>query len=256
MQAELDSAETTHAHGASIRSKAFVRAFYESQCRFFARELESAPPGPRLEIGSGGSLLRSFVPALLTSDIVSLRDIDLVFSAASIPVRDATLSAIVLQNVFHHLEEPRDFLGDVNRCLRPGGKLVMVEPANTGFARFMYQHFHHEPFDPEQPGWSLPPQYRGGRLSGANAAIPWIVFTRDRRRFEREFPGLAIRRQEFVSPFLYLLGGGVSRPQLLPSMMVPLVQAAEAITAPLNRFLGLFVRIVVERTDPSPSDPA
>jgi SAM-dependent methyltransferase len=247
MPTEIDSEAATYAHAESIRNKAFVRSFYESQCRFFARQLAGVPPGCRLELGSGGSLLKSFVPELLTSDVVPLRGVDLVFSALNMPVRNAALSAIVLQNVFHHLEEPQHFLDEADRCLRPGGKLVMVEPANTPFARFIYQNFHPEPFDPDQPDWSLPHEYRTGRLSGANGAIAWIVFTRDRGQFENRFPRLAVTGLEFVSPFLYLLGGGVSRPQMLPGVLLPVIRAVETVTAPLNRFLGLFVRIVVEK---------
>jgi hypothetical protein len=39
--------------------------------------------------------------------------------------------------------------------------------------------------NPDAADWSFPAV---GPLSGANGALPWILFERDRARFEREFP--------------------------------------------------------------------
>ena len=81
----------------------------------------------------------------------------------------------------------------------------MVEPWVTFWSRFVYGRLHHEPFHPESVSWSFP---SSGPLSGANIAIPWIVFSRDRTQFEKEYPELQI---EQVRPFLqgrYLLSGG------------------------------------------------
>ncbi|MBK8443443.1 MAG: hypothetical protein IPL35_08515 [Sphingobacteriales bacterium] len=52
----------------------------------------------------------------------------------------------------------------------------MSEPANTAWGRFFYQNFHHEPFQPEAASWEIPST---GPLSGANGALPWIIFKRD-----------------------------------------------------------------------------
>ena len=39
------------------------------------------------------------------------------------------------------------FLVELERCLKPGGKIVMIEPANTRFSRLIFRRFHHEMFE-------------------------------------------------------------------------------------------------------------
>ena len=55
-----------------------------------------------------------------------------------------------------------------------------------------------------------------GPLSGANGALPWMVFVRDRAEFEREFPELEVARIEPFLAFRYLVSGGVSMRSLMP----------------------------------------
>ena len=61
----------------------------------------------------------------------------------------------------------------------------------TRWSRWIYGRFHHEPFDPQRADWEFP---LSGPLSGANGALPWIIFQRDREQFEREWaPELHVR---------------------------------------------------------------
>ena len=69
------------------------------------------------------------------------------------------------------------------------------------------RNLHHEPFDPDCPQWELP---KGGPMSMANSALPWVVFERDRQRFEILFPEWRIEKIQLQAPFRYLLSGGVA----------------------------------------------
>ena len=73
--------------------------------------------------------------------------------------------------------------------------------------------------------WTFP---ESGPLSGANVALPWIVFERDRVTFESEFPGLHIQQISPTMPFRYLVSGGVSMRQLMPEMSFGLWRAIES----------------------------
>jgi SAM-dependent methyltransferase len=242
--ADLDAPEASEEHGRLIRSKPFLKKVYEDYYRFFLEELRETPSGLRVEVGSGGGFICELIPDMITSDVVKLSSVQMTFSALALPFASQSLSALCMINVLHHLPHPRDFFTEVSRCLKPGGKLLMAEPANTFFARFVYQHFHHEPFNPHTTAWELPP---GGRMSGANGAMPWMVFCRDRRTFEHDFPQLRIERLQTVHPLRYLISGGLTLPALLPAWSYPAVTFVEALIKPLNPLVGLFMQVVLTR---------
>ena len=116
-------------------------------------------------------------------------------------------------NLLHHVADASRCLDETARCVRPGGAFAAIEPWVSPWSRVVYRRLHHEPFDPGAAGWRLPP---GGPLSGANGALPWILFQRDRERFEREHPRWRLERVEPITPFRYLLSGGISMRSLMP----------------------------------------
>lgn len=183
------------------------------------------------------------MPEAITSDILPLPDVDQVFSAESLPFADGSLACILLLNVFHHIPNPALFLEEANRTLADGGRVVMVEPANSPLGRFIYKRFHHEPFD-ERGGWEIE---AGRPLTHSNQALPYIYFERDVARFRERFPDLAILSIQYHSPFTYLLTGGLSRWSLIPSFLTKPVEIFERWSKPLHPYIGLFCTIVLER---------
>jgi SAM-dependent methyltransferase len=240
----LDLPESSIDHAQKIRSKKFLRKIYEEHYQFFADELRTAPSGIVLELGSGGGFIREIVPQVITSDVLPLPTIGLATSGLELPFRDAELGGVVMINVLHHLQNVDLFFKEAQRCLKPGGRILMVEPANTLWSRFIYKNFHHEPFIPEQQGWELP---QGGRMSMANDALPWIVFKRDQKIFSQKYPKLKIDKVENFMPLRYLLSGGVSKPQLSPGWSYEIWKGIEAAISPINDWVGMFMRIVVTR---------
>jgi len=119
----------------------------------------------------------------------------------------------------------------------------MIEPANTILSRFIYKNFHHESFDTEG-GWELEEK---GPLSHGNGAIPWIIFCRDREKFENEYPGLRIVGIRNHTPFRYLLSGGFTLRQLVPWFMYPVIKAVEYALSPFNNLLGMFQTVELEK---------
>ena len=119
----------------------------------------------------------------------------------------------------------------------------MIEPANTLWSRFVYRNFHHELFDPEGK-WELK---EIGPLSCGNGAIPWTIFSRDRKIFENDFPSLRIIRMHNHTPLRYLLSGGLTLRQLVPSFSYPVIKAIEYILSPINNLLGMFQTIQLEK---------
>jgi SAM-dependent methyltransferase len=163
---------------------------------------------------------------------------------AALPFADASLRAIVMVDVLHHIARPRDFFREAARCVRQSGAIVMVEPWVTNWSKLIYGHLHHEPFNPGATEWEFPSR---GPLSSANGALPWIVFDRDRARFEQEFRCWRVQRIEPQMPFRYLVSGGISMRTLAPERTYPLWLGAENMLQPWMRSLAMFARIQVTR---------
>jgi SAM-dependent methyltransferase len=240
---DIDSPRTTRLRKQIVASKPFLQKVYRE---WYARIAAAVPPGTGrvLELGSGAGFLRDFIPDLITSDVFPVEGVDRVIDATELPFDDGALKAIVMTNVFHHFAQPRQFLDEATRCVRAGGRVVMLEPWNTRWARFIYTRLHHEPFDPAATDWGFEGD---GPLSDANGALPWIVFGRDRERFLREYPDWRVRSVSETMPLRYLLSGGVSLRSLMPGWSFPLWKGIEACLWPVRRLLGMFALITLEK---------
>jgi SAM-dependent methyltransferase len=243
---DIDVPQATLLHGEIIKRKPFLKAIYVD----FYRELRDGLPRDLegkviVELGSGGGFLKEIIPQVITSDVLDLPNVDMHFSATGMPFMNHSVDAFIMIDVLHHINDTRKFFQEIVRCLRNGGKVIMIEPANTLWSRFIYMNFHHEPFEPSA-GWGLDGQ---GPLTSANGAIPWIVFLRDRETFENEFPELTIRKMKLHTPFRYILSGGLTLKQLLPSFFYAIVKFVETLLFPLNPFIGMFMTIVLEKNN-------
>lgn len=239
-----DDATAPAVHRQIIRQKALLRDVYEEWYRALAGQLEGAHPV--LEIGSGAGYLSDYVPGLLTSDIRATPATRVVLDGHQLPFRDASLGAIVMTNVVHHLSDAEAFFREAARTVKPGGLLTAVEPWVTPWSTWVYRRLHHEPFEPDAAEWSFA---AGGPLSAANGALPWILFARDRARFERQCPEWRVELVRPGWPLRYLLSGGVSMRSLVPS-------SARATLRWLDRRLerqadrwAMFALVVLRRTD-------
>lgn len=238
---KLDNKGTIALHGKLIKNKKLLNTFYLAAYKQF--EQTSFPEGKVIELGSGGGFIKKIMPKVVTSDVVSGVGIDKVFGAEEMPFQSKGVSGLVMLNTFHHIKDPGKAMGEFERCLKPGGKIVMVEPWNSFWGRFIYKTFHHEDFDPTA-SWKIKGK---GRLSGANGALPWIVFDRDRDKFEKKYKKLKINHVIPHSPLIYLLTGGLSKWKLVPDFTIGGVMLIEKLLSPFNKYLGMFVSIEIEK---------
>jgi SAM-dependent methyltransferase len=241
---DIDDPRTTEIRRDIIKSKPFVHRIYNEWYRKIQAHLPKKI-GCTLELGSGGGFLRDYIPGVVTSEIFICKDISVVLDGCALPFRDNSLRAIVLVDVLHHIPNVRRFLAEANRCLVPNGRILMIEPWVSRWSRLIYSHLHHEPFLPGAATWDFTTE---GPLSGANGALPWIVFERDREQFEAEFPALRIVCVEPWMPFRYLVSGGISMRTLMPAFTHSLWRMAESCLGRWSRTWPMFAFIVVERT--------
>ena len=240
---DLDSPRATHLHRRMVREKGLLRRIYEEWYDLVA---EALPAGSArvVELGSGGGFLGHRLPGLLTSELFPVPGVRLALDGHALPFGDGALGGIVMTNVLHHLDRPETFFAEAERCVKPGGALVMIEPWMTGWSRFVYDRLHHEPCDPRAREWRFA---AGGPLSAANIAVPWMVFERDRVRFRERFPGWELTRVELLMPFVYLLSGGASMRSFMPSWSYRLWRGVEGLLRPWRGRLAMFALVVVKR---------
>jgi len=237
----LDSPERTMHHREIILQKKFLRKLYEQWYGEFLFEIPGLPNDILIELGSGGGFLKQMEPRMICSDILDLPSNDLTFSALDMPFENNSVGGIFMVDTMHHIPDMEKFLGEVSRVLVKNGKMIMIEPANSWWGRLIYKNFHHEPFEPKS-GWTIP---ESGPLSGANGALPWIVFERDRLKFQEKFPNLKIETIQYRNPLLYLVSGGVSFRQLLPDFMFSVMNKIDHILPKLSKQLSMFQLIKI-----------
>jgi SAM-dependent methyltransferase len=235
-----DAPEMTLARRQIIREKPFLRRIYEE---WYDGIRASVPDGAGavLELGSGPGFMSLRVPGLITSEILHISGVDMVADARALPFRAAALRGIVMTNVLHHIPDARQFFAEAARVVASGGVIVMIEPWVNAWSTFVYRRFHVEPFEPAAPTWDL---QGTGPLSSANAALPWILFQRDRARFECEFPHWRVASIEPHTPLRYLLSGGVSMRNLVPAFSYPAWRLIDRLLGPS---FGMFAKIVIVR---------
>lgn len=244
MPTALDDIQTTNSHADIIRKKYAINKIYSEYYEYFKKIIEDIhPEGKVLELGSGGGFIKRIIPEAITSDVVSLENCDKVIFAEKLPFDDNFLKAILMIDVLHHVKQPHLFFREAIRCLVPEGKVIMVEPSNTFWASIIWRFFHHEDYD-ERAGWELK---GSGRLSSANSALPWIIFNRDRKIFEKEFPDLKILSINLHTPFAYLLSGGMKKWSLLNKDLYYLIRLIEKTIEAIKINQGLFQTIVLQK---------
>jgi SAM-dependent methyltransferase len=241
-QISIDDPQTTILRRSLILKNSFLLKIYTEWYSLILTHIQRQDHNYVLELGSGAGFLKKFVPHAITSDILSIPDISLVADATKLPFSTGVLDAIVMCNVLHHISNPPVFLHEARRCLNSGGVIVMIEPWNNWWSRFLHKHLHHEEFNPDGSWFPA----LGGPLSGANAAIPWIIFSRDRSFFLENF-GFSIVEIKNIMPITYLISGGVSMKAIAPSWVYSPLRMIERIFEIFD--FGIFSLIVLKKND-------
>jgi len=239
----IDTPRCTELRRSIIRNKAFLRQVYINWYKTLNVLL---PPeeGPILELGSGSGFLKDFIPNLITSDIFQIEGMGLVLDGQRLPFKNDSLQGMVMVDVLHHIPDVTSFFTEATRCIKPCGAIVMVEPWITRWSGFIFRYLHHEPYRPETKQWDFA---GGGPLSQANLALPWILFSRDRKEFQRRFPKWRIKQVTLHTPLCYLLSGGVSLRNMLPGCLFGPCRQIENMLTPWMSSLAMFATIALVR---------
>jgi SAM-dependent methyltransferase len=240
--------ERFEAHRRAWDRNPALRALYAEWYGRIAEQLPPASIGPRVELGSGPGFARRFIPDLELTDLVRAPWHDRELDAEALPYGDASLGAVVLFDVLHHLPSPRRLFTEAIRVLRSGGRIVMCEPYVSLLSYPVYKFLHDEPLalrvDPlaDQIGGD------GRDPFDSNQAIPTLLFGRSRSAFEAAFPALTIRHLAYLAGPSYPASGGFSRAPLLPWPIWSFLHGMEArLPTGVLRRIAFRMLTVIER---------
>jgi len=243
----VDDPNTTLLRRRIVQEKKFLNRIYRE---WYGRIAAKMRPGSRwLELGSGAGFFKEVAPSVMTSEVFPTPGVDRVEDACHLQFAADDLDGIVMTDVLHHIPDVAQFFREANRCVKEDGQLLMIEPWNTPWSNWVYQNLHSEPFQP-RAGWTIPST---GPLSGANGALPWILFHRDRGRFEQEFPDWRIESVELLMPFSYLLSGGVSLRALVPGWMYRPIRWVESRLNQGRWAMFAFIELTRQNNSPRPT---
>lgn len=217
-ETDFDTPDVARLQRRIFQSKPALRHLYREYCRPCVESAGRASPSAvMVELGAGTTPLREHLPGVIATDLLPLPWLQLACSAYRLPFADHSLDRLFLLFVTHHLGRMEALLDEADRCLKPGGEMVIVDPAITWFSRFYYRYLHVDHLDLDAPGWTFAGE---GRLSDSNIALPWIVFFRDRATFQQRYPDLVIAQVSYNTCLAFLLSGGLRLRPLLPTLLL------------------------------------
>lgn len=226
-------------------AKPALRAIYDDYYRRIARALRA---GRTLELGAGSGNLKSRRPDVVASDVLSAPWLDLVADAMALPFADGSFDNIVMIDVLHHVPRPRLFFVEAARVLRPGGRIVMVEPAITPLSWPFYRFLHQERTDFRPDPLGDAPLSRTENPFDGNQAIPSKLVLGGGTALERVVPKLRLVAADRFSFLAYPLSGGFKSWQAIPTALIaPLLRVEDRLAPLLGRLAAFRLRIVIER---------
>jgi SAM-dependent methyltransferase len=241
----MERADQLGEHRRVWERKGVLRLVYDD---FYGRIAAACGPGLTLEIGGGIGNLKQRLSDVISTDIQSAPWLDCVADAQRLPFADACAANIVMIDVLHHLEFPVAFFREAARVLRPGGRVLMVEPAITWGSSLFYRLLHHEPVrtSADVLGDGSPDPRRNPYDS--NQAIPTLLATRERERFHRLFPALRIACVQWFAFAAYPLSGGFQSWSLIGEGVARRLLRIEGVLEPLiGRVAGFRLLLTVEK---------
>ena len=237
-----------HENLAHWQRKPLLRKVYAGFYREIAARIVGRPEGPVIECGSGIGNLKSVLPDCIATDLFPNPWIDRTENVFALSCADRSVAALILFDVFHHLEYPGTALAELHRVLKPGGRLVLFEPAVGLCGRTILGLFHHEPLALRASiEWNAPAGWdpHAVRYYAAQGNA-WRLFRRGEHA--GRLAGWTVRQVTCYTALTWLLCGGFRGPQLCPRFAVPLVRLLERALDLAPSLSASRMLIVLEKT--------
>jgi SAM-dependent methyltransferase len=228
------------------KKKKILRQIYSSFYQMIVNELDMSLPGKIVELGSGIGNLKTFVPDCICTDLFPNPWIDQVENSYSLSFEDNSLNAIILFDVWHHLEYPGTALKEFNRVLLPKGKVIIFEPDISILGYITYGIFHHEPVNYfKKIQWTVPENLDvlklGYYASQGNASRIFLT-----KKYKDQLMNWKILKAKRITSFSYIGSGGYRGKQLYPDKLYPFICRIDRLFGFLPSFFATRLLVVLE----------
>lgn len=230
--------------------KPMLREIYHEFYRLIAARIDPAVPGPVVELGSGMGRIKEVIPQCVITDLFPNPWLDRRENCYQLSFADASVSHMILFDVWHHLRYPGTALREFHRVLAPGGRVILFEPAGSWIGRFVYRFFHHESMTVrDRLTWLAPTGFTAAdadyyAAQGSATRLFWWGEGRDR------LDGWRLHELKPVTSFNYFASGGFSGPQLGGRFLHGLMRGLDFVTAPFPRIFAARLLVVLEKAKP------
>lgn len=235
----------------SWNDRPLLRSLYVDWYELICARL-SPVEGRSIELGSGIGTLRETCPRVEATDVESTPWVHDVVDAEALPYEVRSLANLVLVDVFHHLARPARFLDEAARVLRPGGRIVVLDPYCSPASTAAYRRFHHERTDLSAGAFEDDVSIASEPLA-SNQARATLAFFRSADEFRRRWPGLGVVERRRLALLAYPLSGGFTGKRLVPTNLGLAVARLERHLEFLAPLLAFRCLVVLERV-PSTSE--
>lgn len=218
------SKEILDQHRVLWEKKTVTRYLYN---KWYRDIQEVLVPGPTVELGAGTGNFKEFMPSAISSDIVFCEWLDVVNDAMALPYRDGSVGNFVLIDAIHHVKRPIAVIDEMQRCLKKGGRIVILDVYISPLSYLYYNFLHKEDVDLSVDVFDMEDDDIEKAPFSSNQAIATLLFFKGIERFKRRYPRLKVLRKEVRDFMLYPLSGGFEGRQLVPFSMTGFLELVD-----------------------------
>ncbi len=224
-----------------------LRRVYHGFYKEIAARLCDLDPATMLECGSGMGSVKDVLPEVITSDLFPNPWLDRTENVYSLTFPDKSLAAVILFDVFHHLQYPGAALTEIARVLKSEGRLIIFEPAAGLLGRLALGLFHHEPLGLKEPISWLPAASVSLENTGYYAAQgnAWRIFGSQHSKWD--LSAWRVVEVAYFPAMEWLLTGGFRGPDFCRQPFLFFVRLADRILRFFPRFFASRMLVVLEK---------
>jgi SAM-dependent methyltransferase len=227
--------------------KPSLRKSYRLFHQLIENNLSSLSTGNVVELGSGIGNIKEVIPNCMRTDLFENPWLDRVDNAYALSFESASVSNLILFDVFHHLRYPGTAFEEFYRVLMPKGRVLIFEPCISLLGWVVFGLFHDEPVALSDPiEWMAPPSWMPDQIdyyaAQGNATRIFV-----QGEFNEKLSNWRISKSLQLSAISYVSTGGYSRPSLYPNAAYPLMRSVDRIADHIPFLFATRLLVVMEK---------